>query len=254
MATPSSLFVALKWLFITMTCIMAAALVYLLAMDHYSSCFGLQLGWMQVLDIDIIIYFLFIAAWFFYKESGWIKAFVFFVLVLWCGSFVTCGYIVIQFFKLSSEESSKDPLYFVLAGHQKGDIMGHRKQHSMVIAKVIVAVLGCYMLGILIYAFMINGMPFHMEILTPCMITGLIDIHIHNVVFTVWILYKESSWINAVLWILSVVCFGSVALCVYIARELFHLSPEQHVSFILFNKRSRDLMSSDPLLREHSDV
>nr|XP_043624351.1 uncharacterized protein LOC122595935 [Erigeron canadensis] len=214
----ATLFVALKRLFIVMTCVMAAALVYLYVMDRFSSCFNPSAWWMQVLETDVITYFLFITL-----------------------------------FKLSSEES-EDPLYFVLARHQKRDITGHRKQHSMVIAKVIIALLGCYMLGILIYAFMIDGMPFHMEVLTPCMITGLIDIHIHVVVFSVWIIYKESSWISSVFWILSVVCFGSMALCVYIARELLHLSPEQPVSFILFNQSSRDMMSSDPLLTEHSDV
>lgn len=34
-------------------------------------------------------------------------------------SVTTCGYIILQFFKLTPEESSKDPFYFVLARHQK---------------------------------------------------------------------------------------------------------------------------------------
>ena len=33
-------------------------------------------------------------------------------------SLATCGYILIQFHKLSPEEFSKDPLYFVLVRHQ----------------------------------------------------------------------------------------------------------------------------------------
>ncbi|GKD64932.1 reverse transcriptase, RNA-dependent DNA polymerase, partial [Tanacetum coccineum] len=72
----------------------------------------------------------------------------------------TCGYIALQFFKLSPEESSKNPVYFVLARHQKGDVVGHKRRHSVVIAKVIVAALGCFMLGFLTHAIIVDGSPF----------------------------------------------------------------------------------------------
>ncbi|KAJ0507144.1 hypothetical protein HanIR_Chr11g0503111 [Helianthus annuus] len=93
-----------------------------------------------------------------------------------------------------------------------------------------------------------------MEVLTPCMITAIIDISIHTVVYSVWIAYKETSWISAVFWIIVLVCFSSIGLFVYILRELFSVSPEQPLSVILFNKTNRDTPSSDPLLTEHTDV
>ncbi|PWA73889.1 hypothetical protein CTI12_AA242470 [Artemisia annua] len=180
----SSLFVALKTLFVILTCIMAAA-------------------WMQVAVYDVCIDLIFIAAWFFYKESSWIKTLVFSFIIFWCGrspffshlrtlflalvqcmilkgfdldfvlivrrlaTLVTCAYIAIQFFKLSPEEYSKDPLYFVLARHKKGDVMGYTRQHSVVVAKVIVVALGCSLVGYIIHAFSVDGSPFQAELLTP---------------------------------------------------------------------------------------
>ncbi|PWA73888.1 hypothetical protein CTI12_AA242460 [Artemisia annua] len=106
-------------------------------------------------------------AWYFYKESSWIKRLLFLYLVFWDGSFVTCGYIAMLFFKLSPEESSTDPIFFVLAKRQKGDVMGHTRRYSVVTAKVIVAALGLYMLGWPTYAYIVDGSPFHAEVVTP---------------------------------------------------------------------------------------
>ncbi|GKB03538.1 hypothetical protein Tco_0831681 [Tanacetum coccineum] len=118
-------------------------------------------------------------------------------------SAVICGYIIMLLFKLTPEESSKDPIYFVLARRQKCDDMGYKRAPSVVTARVIVAALGCLMKGALVYAFVGDGTPFHMEVLTPCMITALTDINIiHIVVFSAWITYKESSWITAFFWAL----------------------------------------------------
>ncbi|KAM0062690.1 hypothetical protein Hdeb2414_s0003g00082711 [Helianthus debilis subsp. tardiflorus] len=111
------------------------------------------------------------------------------------------------------------------------------------------------MLGMIFFAYIIDGFPFYVEVLTPpCMITALTDVYIHIVVFSVWLAYKESSWISVVLWILLLVCFSSIGICLYIFRELFYLSPGEPVSLILFSKTNRDMKSSDPLLLVHSDV
>nr|GEU91900.1 uncharacterized protein [Tanacetum cinerariifolium] len=135
----------------------------------------------------------------------------------------------------------------------RGD-MGYKRASSVVTARVIVAALGCLMIGASIYAFIRDGSPFHMEVFTPCMITLLIDVNIHIVVFSVWIAYKESSWITAFFWILLLSCFGSIGVCAYILRELFCLSPEQPIYLILFSKSNRNVQSSDPLLMAHTGV
>ncbi|XP_076947918.1 uncharacterized protein LOC143619996 [Bidens hawaiensis] len=105
------------------------------------------------------------------------------------------------------------------------------------------------MLGSLAFVFAIDGSPFRAEVFSPCIVPLLTDFLIMRVVvFPVWVAYKESSWRNAFAWILLIICFGSMALCAYVVRELFYLSPEQPVFLILFNKSGRELMLTDPLL------
>ncbi|XP_076916296.1 uncharacterized protein LOC143575949 isoform X2 [Bidens hawaiensis] len=208
MAAASAL-VALKTLFIVLMCIMAAALAYTLAKDGDSSCFDLSALWTQVIIADVFAFVIPIVAWFFYKESSWIKRVVVIIVIYWCGSFITCGYITWLLFKLSPEESLKDPIYFVLVRRQNGNVdKGRVTQASHVTAKVIVTAIGCCLLALIIYAYIIDGSPFYLEVLTPCMIASSVDVCIHIVVFSVWITYKESSFISSVFWILVLVCLS----------------------------------------------
>ncbi|XP_073110898.1 uncharacterized protein [Elaeis guineensis] len=41
----------------------------------------------------------------------------------------------------------------------------------------------------------------------------------------VWVAYRESKLIHTVLWIVLLVCFGSIATCAYIVKKLFVISP-----------------------------
>ncbi|GJU49112.1 reverse transcriptase, RNA-dependent DNA polymerase [Tanacetum coccineum] len=181
-----SAFVALKTLFIVLMGIMAAMLIYLFYMDRYYSCFNPFNWWVQVAMYHVIM-----------------------------------DMVFILIFKLTPEEASKDPIYFVLARRQKGqypdnprkictnfnldviwpnfvlwrsfggqqackNVMGHTSRHFVTIAKVLVAGIGCYTLGVIIYAIIIEGFPFHnAEEFTPCMITSLVDMHVHIVVSAV---------------------------------------------------------------------
>ncbi|XP_023736995.1 uncharacterized protein LOC111884932 isoform X2 [Lactuca sativa] len=164
---------------------------------------------------------------------------------------VTCGYIALQFFKLSREESSKDPLYFVLVRHQKKDALEHMRGPSVVTARVIISSLGFLILGTFIYTFVVYGSPIRVS---TCMIAVVIDFYFHVVALSVWVAYKESSWISAFFWILSLVCCGSIATCVYIVKQLFYLSPEQPVSLVLVNNSNRNLLTSDPLLMANTNA
>ncbi|KAI7755227.1 hypothetical protein M8C21_032706 [Ambrosia artemisiifolia] len=238
--------VALKTLLSLLTCVMAVALVYGFVTDHFVSCFDLKAWWMQVEAISFCINISLITAWFFYKESRWILRVVFIIIIFWGASCTICGYILLQLFKLSPEESSKDPIYFVLVRRQKRDAVGCTGRLSVVSTRIIFVSLVCLMLGILVFAFVIDGSPFRAEVLSPCMKVILIDLSIQVVVFSLWIAYKESSWINALLWIIFIICFGSIALYAYIARELFYLSPEQPVFLVLFNKKPITTTESPP--------
>ncbi|KAI7729137.1 hypothetical protein M8C21_033186 [Ambrosia artemisiifolia] len=167
-STSVSMSVALKTFFIVSAWVMAAVLVYSYAADGEASCYDPRAWWMQVAETDFMVLILPIIALFFTKESSWLKRIVFMIVSLFGGSFVNCGYIAILLCKLSPEESIKDPLYFMLAKPQNGDVnMGRATRSSLVIAKVIITAIGCYSLGLIVYAYITDGFPFHMEVLTP---------------------------------------------------------------------------------------
>ncbi|KAJ0507155.1 hypothetical protein HanPSC8_Chr11g0450601 [Helianthus annuus] len=245
---------ALKTLFSLLACVMAVSLVYGFATDYFVSCFDPKARWMQVGLFDFCVDVSLIAAWFFYKESRWILRLVFIFILFWFGSFTICGYIVLQLFKLSPEESSKDPFYFVLLRRQKRDAIGHTGGVSVGTTRTIYLSLACLLIGGIVFVFVTDGSPFRAEVFSPCMVPLLTDLFIHVVVFSVWVAYKESSWINALVWILLIIFFGGIALCAYVVRESLYLSSEQPAYLILFNKRGRDMTLNASLLMEHDNV
>ncbi|KAG9458759.1 hypothetical protein H6P81_003267 [Aristolochia fimbriata] len=59
------------------------------------------------------------------------------------------------------------------------------------------------------------------------MAATLVDFYIDIVPVAVWVAYKEQSWIGSVLWIILLLCLGSITTCTYIIIQLFKLSPQQ---------------------------
>ncbi|PWA95261.1 hypothetical protein CTI12_AA052090 [Artemisia annua] len=167
MAASALLLVALKTVFSILACVMVAAFAYGLVMDGFHSCLDPHARWMQVAIIDFCVNISAIGAWFFYKESRWIIRVVFCFILFWFGSALVCGYIALLLFKLSPEESLKDPIYFVLAKRRKRDEVGHTRGHSVITVRVIFAALGCLMVGAVIYALIGDGFPFQARIFTP---------------------------------------------------------------------------------------
>uniref|UniRef100_A0A803MME1 Uncharacterized protein n=1 Tax=Chenopodium quinoa TaxID=63459 RepID=A0A803MME1_CHEQI len=97
----------------------------------------------------------------------------------------TCTYIVIQLFKLSAEESARDPMYHLLLRQQdKKDAFSGSTLH-LIAAKVIFSALGFLMLGTLVYTLITNGSPFKKELLIPWMVATLIDFYINVAVLSV---------------------------------------------------------------------
>ncbi|KAJ0922589.1 hypothetical protein HanPSC8_Chr05g0205661 [Helianthus annuus] len=240
--------VAVRTLLSLLGGLMVAVLVYTIATDGLPFRMELLTRWMAALLIDFYINIAIIGAWVVYKESTWVMAALWVLLLICFGSVTTCTYIVFQIYKLTPEESSKDPFYFVLVRHQKSDVTEHRKGVSVITARVIFAVLGCFMLGTLLYTLIVDGSPFRSELYTPWVVATLIDFYINVVALSVWVAYKESSWMDALLWIVFLICFGSITTCVYIVRQLFYLSSDHPIFLILFRNNHRDLKSSDPPL------
>ncbi|MFS7948984.1 hypothetical protein Hanom_Chr06g00566201 [Helianthus anomalus] len=156
MVAAASIGVLVKTLFIVLYCLMAAAFVYLFMFGDFLSCFDIHSRWFILIVADFTAYVVVIGAWVAYKESSWIIAIVLMVTMHFIGSLVSLGYILTQFFKLSREESVKDPLYFVLTRRQKMDVSGGP---SVVAARVIFSLLSCLELGALIYTLIVELSP-----------------------------------------------------------------------------------------------
>ncbi|KAL8264572.1 hypothetical protein R6Q59_022702 [Mikania micrantha] len=234
-------------------CVGFSGFFYVFVMDRFVSCFDLQNRWLMFEYVSVVINLGAIVAWVFYKESSWIVATIVTVLLAVFTSVATCVYVITQFLKLSPEEFSKDPIYFVLVRRDKRDDMKHKNGTLVTTVKIIFSTLACLVLGIIINLIIVDGSPFRAKAFSSCMIGTLFDYYANVGVLSLWIAYKESSWITAIFWILLLVCFQGVATCAYIVRQLFNLSPEQPVSLIIFNNTHRDLLSSDPLLVEHAN-
>ncbi|KAG6784000.1 hypothetical protein POTOM_009682 [Populus tomentosa] len=141
------------------------------------------------------------------------------------------------------------------------------KQSAVVTARIAFSILGLLMLGTLIYTLITDGSPFRKELLTPWMIATLIDFYINVValsvggiilvtlfcsfILEVWVAYKESSWISAFLWILLLICFGSITTCAYIVKQLLQLTSQDPVYLILFNRGNRQVYDLFTLMFRH---
>ncbi|KAI3762044.1 hypothetical protein L1987_52467 [Smallanthus sonchifolius] len=119
MVTTASMGVLVRTMFIVLFCVMTAVNVYLFFFGDYVSCFDVHSRWYMLITADFTTYVVVIGAWVAYKESNWIIAAIIMVSMNFLGSNASIGYILVQFYKLSIEESLKDPLHFVLARRPK---------------------------------------------------------------------------------------------------------------------------------------
>ncbi|XP_076920686.1 uncharacterized protein LOC143581888 [Bidens hawaiensis] len=229
---------SVRTLFIVLFCLMIASFVYLFLFGDYLSCFDLHARWTIQGTADFTTYVVVIGAWVAYKESSWIRAAVVMVTMYFMGSIISIGYILMQFYKLSPEEYLNDPLYFLLARRQKWEVS---KGPSVIAARIIFSVLGCLVLGVLIYTIIVELSPSY-KYFTSCLATNAIDIYIHVVILSVWVAYKESSWASAFFWIALLICFRGVTICAYIVRELFYLSPQHPTSLIIVKSGNRQVL------------
>lgn len=151
---------------------MVATLIYTIFKDGLPFRKELLTPWMAATLIDFYINVVALALWVAHKESNWISSILWIILLIGLGSITSCAYIVVQFSKLSSQESSQNPMYYVLLKHPNkngGEAAPKGKQHSFVVTlRILFTVLGSLMLGTLVYTLITDGSPFQMELLTPC--------------------------------------------------------------------------------------
>ncbi|XP_021690563.2 uncharacterized protein LOC110672172 isoform X2 [Hevea brasiliensis] len=230
----------LRTLFFVLGSVMVVTLIYTISIDGLPFRRELLTPWMAATLVDFYINVVPLAAWTSYKESNSISAIIWIILLVCFGSIATCAYIFIQLLNLSPQESLQDPIYYVLLRHEKRDGMQQKRQNSpVVVARIAFSILGCLMLGTLIYTIVTDRSPFRKDLLTPWMDATLVDFYINVVCISVWVAYKESSWISSFLWITFLICFGSVATCAYIFVQLLQLTSQDPLYLVLLNKDDR---------------
>ncbi|KAG6578859.1 hypothetical protein SDJN03_23307, partial [Cucurbita argyrosperma subsp. sororia] len=175
--------------FVVLACTMATSIAYTIAIDGSPFRTENFSRLMVATIIDIYISTVAIATWISYKEPNWIASTIWIVFLVCLGSITTCAYILCQLWQLS-----------------KG-MEQHRKHSNVMIAKKIYSVLGCLTAVNLVYL-LSDGWPFRKEIFTPWMVTTLIDYFILVTVLSIWMFYKEESWLTAIFWIVLVQTLG----------------------------------------------
>ncbi|CAI8604291.1 unnamed protein product [Vicia faba] len=224
----------LKTLFTVLGALMLALLLYTLITDGFPFRKELLTPWMAATLIDFYINVAILSTWVVYKEANWVSSILWIILLISLGSIATSAYIVLQFLKLSSQESSQDPMSYVLLRHpHKNSTEPTAKCSVVATLRILFSVLGVVMLGTLIYTLVTDGSPFRTELLTPWMQATLVDFYINVVALAVWVAYKESSWVYAVSWVILLICFGSITSCVYVVWQLFKISYQDPAYFIL---------------------
>lgn len=236
----TSLAIGLRTLFAVLGALMVATLLYTIITDGSPFRKELLTPWMATTLIDFYINVVALAVWVNYKESNWITSVLWTILLICFGSITTCAYIVLQFWKLSSQESSQDPMYYVLLRHPNKSSSEPKRKHAFIVTlRIVFSCLGIFMFGTLVYTLVTDGSPFRMELLTPWMAATLVDFYINVVALAVWVAYKESSWIYAVFWIILLISFGSITTCIYIVWQLFQISSHDPVYLVLVHHDDR---------------
>ncbi|KAK7391197.1 hypothetical protein VNO78_19609 [Psophocarpus tetragonolobus] len=236
----TSLAIGLRTLFTVLGLVMLAIVLYTVFTDGLPFRKELLTPWMAATLVDFYINVVALGVWIAYKESNLISSILWIVLLVCLGSITTSAYIVVQFLKLSSQESSQDPLYYVLLRHPNKNGTAQRTQHSCVVTlRILFGILGVVMLGTLVYTLVTDGSPFRIELLTPWLTATLVDFYFNVLALAVWVAYKESSWISAVFWIILLICFGSITTCFYIAWQLFQISCQDPAYLVLVHHGDR---------------
>ncbi|CAI0409799.1 unnamed protein product [Linum tenue] len=126
--------------------------------------------WLRAAVAELEINCFTFALWTVYKESSYVYSGIWIFFMFWTGSLGTCSYILVQFLKLSPEESAEDPIYHVLLRHERKNYEEQKaagKRCRLVVAATRIAypILGCLLIATVVYAAMTDGSPFRKEVL-----------------------------------------------------------------------------------------
>ncbi len=67
----------------------------------------------------------------------------------------------------------------------------------------------------------------------PWLVATVKDFYVTQIPLTLWMAYKETSWIARTLWFVAFVCLGSIATSFYILLQIAKLKPEDPLEKVL---------------------
>lgn len=73
----------------------------------------------------------------------------------------------------------------------------------------------------------------------PWFQTTLVDFYFLVTILSVWVIYKERNFIQAILWIIAFICLGSIAASLYVFVQLITLKKGEGVEQLLLRKATR---------------
>jgi len=64
----------------------------------------------------------------------------------------------------------------------------------------------------------------------------LMDAYFGFLTFYVWVAYKERSNRARILWFILIMCFGNIAMAIYVLIQLFRMTPDEPMETLLTKK------------------
>lgn len=95
-----------------------------------------------------------------------------------------------------------------------------------------------------LYVLITDGSPFRAELLTPWQVVSLVDLYAAFLMFYVWLVYKEQGWVSRILWLVAVVCTGSVAIAAYVFMQVVTLEAGRPAWHILVREMPKSRQAS----------
>ncbi|CAI5459699.1 unnamed protein product [Closterium sp. Yama58-4] len=103
-------------------------------------------------------------------------------------------------------------------------------------ARAVVAALGLCTLAAVVHTCLTDGSPFRWVVLTPWMRATLVDFYVNVALIAAWVCYKESTWLARIVWVALLICFGSMATCLYVVIQLVALAPSDPLYSLLLRE------------------
>lgn len=79
-----------------------------------------------------------------------------------------------------------------------------------------------------------NELPSLLRI--PWMEATLYDFYANAFFLSLWIFYKEKNSLKKILWLIFLIGMGSVAMCIYLLKELFALKEKEDLKTLLIRQ------------------